>query len=53
MKMGVEYTTVILNVEPFEEVECLKYLGSQVAADEGCERDVVHRMNGGIKRGEN
>ena len=23
------------------------YLGSQVAADEGCERDVVHRMNEG------
>ena len=22
-----------------------KYLGSQVAADGGCERDVVHRMN--------
>ena len=35
---------VILNGEPLEEVEC-KYLGSQVAADGGCERDVVHRMN--------
>ena len=32
---------VILNGEPLEEVDCLKYLGSQVAA----ERDVVHRMN--------
>ena len=33
---------VILNREPFEEVDCFKYLGSQVAADVGCERDVVH-----------
>ena len=36
---------VILNDEPFEEVDCLKYLGLQVAADGGCERDVVLRMN--------
>ena len=36
---------VILNSEPLEEVDCFKYLGSQVAADGGCERDVVHRMN--------
>ena len=35
----------ILNCEPLEEVDCFKYLGSQVAADGGCERDVVHRMN--------
>ena len=27
---------VILNGEPLEEVDCLKYLGSQVAADGGC-----------------
>ena len=27
--------------------DCFKYLGSQVAADGGCERDVVHRMNEG------
>ena len=27
----------------------LKYLGSQVAADGGCERDVVHRMNQGYR----
>ena len=27
---------VILNGEPFEEVDCFKYLGSQVAADGGC-----------------
>ena len=40
---------VILNHEPLEEVDCFKYLGSQVAADGGCERDVVHRMNEGNK----
>ena len=39
---------VILNSEPFEEVDCFKYLGSQVAADGGCDRDVVHRMNEGL-----
>ena len=33
---------VILNGEPLEEVDCFKYLASQVAADGGCERDVVH-----------
>ena len=36
-----------LNGEPLEEVDCFKYLGSQVAADGGYERDVVHRMNEG------
>ena len=40
---------VILNGEPFEEVDCFKYLGSQVAADGGCERDVVHRTNEGYR----
>ena len=40
---------VILNGELLEEVDCLKYLGSQVAADGGCERDVVHRMNEGYR----
>ena len=46
---------VILNGEPLEEVDCFKYLGSQVASDVGCERDVAHRMNeayrawGGLK----
>ena len=40
---------VILNGEPLEEVDCFKYLGSQVAADGGCVRDVVHKMNGGYK----
>ena len=38
---------VILNGEPVKEVYCFKYLGSQVAADGGCEMDVVHRMNEG------
>ena len=36
---------VILNGEPLEEEDCFKYLGSQVAADAGCEREVVHKMN--------
>ena len=36
---------VILNGELLEAVDCFKCLGSQVAADGGCERDVVHRMN--------
>ena len=40
---------VILNGEPLEEVDCFKYLGSQVAADGGCEMDVVHRMNEGYR----
>ena len=40
---------VILNGEPLEEVDCFKYLGSQVTADGGCYRDVVHRMNEGYR----
>ena len=40
---------VILNGEPLEEVDCFKYLGLQVAADGGCKRDVVHRMNEGYR----
>ena len=39
----------ILNGEPYEEVDCFKYLRSQVAADGGCEMDVVHRMNEGYR----
>ena len=31
--------------KPLEEVDCFKYLGSQVAADGEYEGDVVHRMN--------
>ena len=37
---------VILNGEPLEEVDCFKSLGSQVAADGECERDVVYWMRG-------
>ena len=33
----------ILNGGPLEEVDCFKYLGSRVAADGGCERDVGYR----------
>ena len=44
MKMGVECMR-FKNGEPLEEVDCFKYMGTQVAADGGCERDVVHRMN--------
>ena len=40
---------VILNGEPLEEVDCFNHLGSQVAADGGCETDVVHRMNEGYR----
>ena len=40
---------MILNGEPLEEVDCFKYLGSQVAADGGCERVVVYRMNEGYR----
>ena len=36
---------VILNGEPLEEVDCFKYLGSQVAADGECETDKVDRMD--------
>ena len=40
---------LILDGEPSEEADGFKYLGSQVAADGGCERDVVHRMNEGYR----
>ena len=40
---------VILKGEPLEEVDCFKYLGSQVAADGGREIYVVHRMNEGYR----
>ena len=40
---------VILNGDTLEEVHCFKYLGSQGAADGGCEMDVVHRMNEGYR----
>ena len=40
---------VIPNGKQLEEVDCFKYLGSELAADRGCERDVVHRMNEGYR----
>ena len=36
---------VVLNCELLDEVDCFKYLESEVAVDGGCERDVVHRKN--------
>ena len=38
---------VRLNGKLSEEVEYFKYLGLQVAADGGYEKDVLHRMNEG------
>ena len=46
---NVDRMHVILNGEPLEELDCFKYLGPQGAADGGCERDVVHRMNEGYR----
>ena len=46
--MGVRMH-VIINGEPLEEVYCFEYLRSQVAADGGCERDVVHKINQGLR----
>ena len=46
---NVDRMHVILNGEPLEEVDCFKYLGSQVAADGGCVRDAIHRMNEGYR----
>ena len=45
MKIGLNACET--NGEQLEEVDCCKCLGSQVAADGGCERDVVHRTNEG------
>ena len=38
---------VRLKGEPLEEVDYFKFLRTQVAADEGSERYVEHRMNDG------
>ena len=38
------------NGEQLEEVYWFKYLGSKVAADGGCDRDVVRRTNEGYSR---
>ena len=35
---------MILKGEPLEEVDYFKYLRSQVAADGGCERDLIHSV---------
>ena len=45
MVMGVECMWYWTAIRYIEEVDCFKYLGSQVATDGGWERDVVHRMN--------
>ena len=41
---------VRLNGEPLEEVDYLKYLMSQVAADGGCERDALKCKEVSIRR---
>ena len=38
-------TNARLDGEPFEEVDGLKYLLSQLTVDGRCEKDVVQRMN--------
>ena len=37
------------SVRSLEEVDCFKYLVSQVAADRGCQKNVVHRMKNGYR----
>ena len=39
----------MINSEPLEELDCIKYLGLQVAVDGGCEKNVVPRMNEGYR----
>ena len=39
---------VVLNQVHSSMANQAKYLGLQMAADGGCERDVVHRMNEGL-----
>ena len=36
-----------LSGKPLQEVDCFKYLGSQVEVGGGCERDVLHQINEG------
>ena len=36
---------VRLNGEPLQEVDCLKYLRSEVEVDGVCEMDVLHMLN--------
>ena len=40
---------VELHGESLEEVGSFIYLGLQVAADGGCERDVLHKINEGYR----
>ena len=40
--VNVGRMNVRLNLEPLEEGDCVKNLRSQVAAEEGCERDVAY-----------
>ena len=37
------------NGAPLEQVYCFKFVGSQVAVDGLCEKDVVQRINEGYK----
>ena len=37
-----------LNDKPLKELDCLKYMWSQVAVDAGCEGDLVNIINQGI-----
>ena len=39
------------NGQPLEEADSLKYLGSQMAVDGGCEMDALHNMNRGTAWG--
>ena len=43
---------VILNCEPLKDGDNFKYMRPHVAADGGCERDVVLGMNEGYRREE-
>ena len=44
--VNVSRMHVRLNGKPIMEVDCFKFLWSQVAGDGGCEKiNVVHRMN--------
>ena len=49
MCLNVNRMDVRLNYKPLQEVDCLTYLGWEVVAEGGCERDVVHRMNRGYR----
>ena len=40
---------VISKGKPLEEIDCFKYLWSQVAAGGRCEKDEVHRINEGYR----